>query len=194
MGTEKIICIVVICGVLGISLGFLIPAVMSERTMPETGPAQVSPEVTPLISTDLTLLISVRGNICEECHNSGKVTAPQASTIKDHIEGGNYCLKCHAISHENHPVEGNMTCQSCHGGFKPKVPSPENGSILCGNCHAYPDAFLPSNGNLASIHQPRGVNCVSCHLECEKCHEQAPIGKKWDKRLNHFNILPNTYK
>src|SRR5512136_913097 len=99
MGNEKIIYIVVVCGVLGISLGFLIPAVMSERTLQETGPAQadVSPEVMPLLSTDLTLLISVRGNICEECHLSGKVTAPQASTIKDHIDGGAYCLKCHTI-------------------------------------------------------------------------------------------------
>jgi len=196
MGNEKIIYIVVIFGVLGISLGFLIPAVMSERTIPETGQAEadVSPEVTPLISNELTLLISVRGNICEECHVSGKVTAPQASTIKDHIEGGNYCLKCHTISHENHRVDGNVTCKSCHGGVKPKVPSPDDGSILCGNCHAYPDALLPSNGNLASIHQLRGINCVSCHLDCERCHEQAPIGKKWDRRLNHFNTLPNTYK
>ena len=50
MGNEKIIYIIVICGVLGISLGFLIPAVMSERTMPEADPVQagVSPEVTPL--------------------------------------------------------------------------------------------------------------------------------------------------
>lgn len=194
MGNEKIIYIVVICGVLGMSLGFLIPAVMSERTMPETAQVGISPEVTPLISTDLTLLISVRGNICEECHISGKVTAPQASTIKDHIDGGNYCLKCHVISHENHPVEGNVTCKSCHDGVNPKVPSPDEGSILCGNCHAYPNALLPSNANLASIHQPRGVNCVSCHLDCERCHEQAPIGKKWDKRLDHFNTLPNTYK
>jgi len=121
MGNEKIITIVVIFGVLGISLGFFIPAVMSEKTRPNIGPAQVdvSPDVTPLISSDLTLLISVRGNICEECHISGKVTAPQASRIKDHIEGEAYCLKCHTISHETHPVDGNITCQSCHGGANP---------------------------------------------------------------------------
>jgi hypothetical protein len=196
MWNEKIIYIIVICGVLGISLGFVIPAIVSERTLPEMEqvlPA-VSPDVTPLHSTDLTLLISARGNICEECHMSGKVTAPQAYMIKDHIEGGDYCLECHTISHETHPVGGNITCQDCHSNANPTIPTPGGGTSLCGNCHAYPDAHVPSKGNLVVIHMPRGVTCVSCHLECEKCHEQALEGNKWSKRLNHFNTLPKTYK
>lgn len=156
MGDEKIIYIIIMCGVLGVALGIVIPAIMSERALPEIEPVQpiASPDASPLLSSDLTLLISVKGNICEECHMSGKVTAPQAVSIKDHIEGGTYC----------------------------------------GKCHAYPDALAPSSGNLFAIHQPRDVNCVSCHLDCEKCHDQAISGRKWDMRLNHFNTLPDTYK
>ncbi|MFH0904277.1 MAG: hypothetical protein V1854_03705 [Methanobacteriota archaeon] len=196
MGNEKIIYIVLICGVLGVSLGFVIPAVISERIMPEMEPEQpvVRPEPAPLLLSDLTLLIQTRGNICEECHLSGKVTSPQADRIKKHTDGGVYCLKCHTISHEKHPVEGNVTCQDCHGSANPKIPSPDDASPLCNNCHAYPDALLPGYGDLVSIHQPRGINCVSCHLDCMKCHNVALAGKKWDKRLNHFNTLPDTYK
>lgn len=196
MGNEKIIYIVILCGVLGVSLGLVIPAVMSERALAEMEPvrADVSPYVLPLLSPDLTLLISVKGNICEECHMSGKVTAPQSGRIKDHIEGGSYCLKCHSFSHEKHPADGNVTCQSCHEGTNPKIPSSGESTSICGKCHAYPDALVPSYGNLAAIHQPRGVDCISCHLDCEKCHELALSGKKWVKRLNHFNTLPDTYK
>ncbi len=196
MGNEKIIYLVVIFGVLGISLGFITPAVMSEKYHPENVPvhSDPSPDATPLLSGDLTLLISTRASICEECHMSGKVTAPQGKKIKDHIEGGAYCLKCHKISHEKHPIDGNVTCQDCHGSANPRIPS--SGGILsvCANCHGYPDALSPGYGNIITIHQPRGVNCISCHLDCMKCHEQALTGKKWEKRLNHFNALPDTYK
>lgn len=196
MNNEKIIYIVLIFSVLGLSLGLVIPAVMSESIMPEMEQEQpdLRPEQPPLLSTDLTMLIPTRENICEECHMSGKVTAPQADRIRKHIDGWKYCLKCHAISHEIHPIKGNVTCQDCHGSTNPKVPSHDDPVPLCDNCHAYPDALLPGYGDLVSIHQPRGINCVSCHLDCIKCHNVALPGKKWDKRLNHFNTLPDTYK
>ncbi len=194
MENEKLIYIIIICGVLGVSLGLVIPAVISERALSgiEQFQPDVRPDDTPLLSSDLTLLIRTRGNICEECHLSGKVTAPQADRIKKHVDGGVYCLKCHTISHEKHPVEGNVTCQDCHGSRNPKVPSPDDAA--CGNCHAYPDPLLPGYGDIVAIHQPRGVNCISCHLDCLKCHDRVLAASKWEKRLAHFNTLPDTYK
>lgn len=185
-----------VCVIIGVLSGLVIPAVISEMTLPEIRTVQpdVRPEAKPVLSTDLTLLIQTKGNICEECHLSGKVTAPQANNIKKHTDGGVYCLKCHIISHENHPVEGNVTCQDCHGSTNPMVPSSGDAAPLCNNCHAYPDPLLPGYGDLVSIHKPRGVNCVSCHMDCMKCHEHALAGGKWDRRLNHFNTLPDTYK
>lgn len=138
--------------------------------------------------SNFTVLVSK--NICEGCHISGKNFIPQALSIKPHINGGAYCLSCHEISHEKHPIDNNVTCERCHGGTSPAMPAFINGSIVCNNCHGYPDPLTPSNGDLITIHRSRGVTCNTCHTdECTKCHLEMGTGERWEKRFGHFRAL-----
>jgi len=137
--------------------------------------------------SDFTRFVSMRKNICEGCHLSGKKFIPQAYEIEQHVKGGAYCLKCHTISHERHPVNQNVTCEKCHGKITPQIPSPLDGKIVCNNCHAFPNPLLPSYGNLIKIHRPRGINCIACHTGCTRCHEKILINEKWNRRLKHIN-------
>jgi hypothetical protein len=190
MEKEITISMIIVAGVIGMSLGFVIPAITAQNP-----PFEVVHREDPGINnsyinyTKVTLLVSESGNICENCHLSGKKFIPQAFVIKGHVEGGAYCLKCHRITHENHPVDENITCSGCHSSKTPKIPSPANGKIECNNCHAFPDAFAPSGGNLVRIHRPRGIDCISCHIDCTKCHDQMPANSMWDKRQAHFSTL-----
>ncbi len=128
-------------------------------------------------------------NICEGCHLSGKSSIPQAYTLKQHVEGGAYCLTCHTIDHDVHPINNNVTCEKCHG-VPPQTPVYRNGSITCNNCHDFPDPLKPSNGNLIVIHRPRNVDCDRCHTDsCLKCHSEIKSNEKWEKRLAHFRAL-----
>lgn len=190
----KLIPILVI-GVIGISLGFVVPAVTGERHLIQIEVEEEErSQVNYIDYTNHTLLVSIGENVCIECHLSGKKFIPQAYDIRDHAAGGMYCLKCHRISHEKHPVNGNVTCEKCHGSTAPSIPSPSGGEIACNDCHGFPDALLPSSGNLITIHQPRGVSCIICHTDCTKCHSQVPSDEKWDKRMDHFKTLLKTYK
>ena len=133
-----------------------------------------------------TVLISM--NICEGCHISGKSSVPQALTLRPHQNGGAYCLSCHVIDHEKHPMSNGVNCASCHTG--PEKPSYFNGSIPCNNCHNYPDALSPSGGNLITIHRPRGISCNNCHTDdCRKCHAELGNSARWEQRLEHFKIM-----
>ncbi|VVB87874.1 Cytochrome c7 c [uncultured archaeon] len=139
------------------------------------------------------LTIYVSGDVCEGCHMSGKPFIPQALTVKAHAGGGAYCLSCHKISHEKHPINANVTCEKCHGTTTPGIPVFVNGSIPCNNCHGYPDPLLPSGGNLITIHRARGVACTNCHTdECTKCHSEIGTDAKWEKRLTHFRTIVGT--
>ncbi len=149
--------------------------------------------------SNFTKLVSNGKNICEGCHLSGKKIYPQAYQVKQHVEGGAYCLKCHTIDHNVHPMspkDKNVTCESCHGAASPQVPGFRNGTISCANCHDYPDPLKPSNGNLIVIHRERNVDCIKCHLDssdfCLKCHTEIKSDDKWIKRLNHFNTIVKT--
>ncbi len=134
-----------------------------------------------------TVLIS--GNVCEGCHLSGKPYIPQAETAAPHINGGAYCLSCHVISHEKHPMNSSITCEKCHG-TTPSMPVYANGTISCNNCHGYPDPLLPSKGNLLTIHRPRGIACTNCHTDnCLKCHAQMGTDERWTKRIEHFKLV-----
>jgi len=108
--------------------------------------------------------LMVPGDVCEGCHMSGKSSVPQALTAIPHLKGGLYCLTCHVISHEKHPMDRNVTCEKCHGST-PTKPEIINGEISCNNCHNYPDTLTPSKGNIITIHRPRGVSCNSCHTD-----------------------------
>ncbi len=151
--------------------------------------------------TNLTELVSGGKNVCEGCHLSGKKMYPQAYEVKQHVEGGAYCLDCHTIDHNVHPMSPknkNVTCESCHGSSAPQVPAYINGKISCMNCHDYPDPLKPSNGNLIVIHRERNVDCIKCHLDstqsCLKCHTEIKSDANWTKRLNHFNTIMNTFQ
>ena len=133
-----------------------------------------------------TILVSM--NVCEGCHMSGKSSVPQALTVFPHQNGGAYCLSCHVISHEKHPMSNGVNCDSCHTG--PEKPAYSNGSIPCNNCHNYPDALSPSGGNLITIHRSRGISCNKCHTDdCIKCHTELGSNARWVKRLDHFKIM-----
>jgi len=60
--------------------------------------------------------ILVAKDVCEGCHMSGKSSIPQALTVKPHQDGGAYCLSCHLINHEKHPMSNGVMCDSCHTG------------------------------------------------------------------------------
>lgn len=138
---------------------------------------------------DDNLTVYVSGNVCEGCHISGKTFIPQAMTAGSHTTGGAYCLSCHMISHDRHPVNDNVTCEKCHGST-PSMPVLINGTIPCNNCHGYPDPLLPSFGNLMTIHRERGIACTKCHTDdCRKCHEEIGANERWEKRLTHFRTM-----
>ena len=140
--------------------------------------------------SDLTVYVSK--DICEGCHMSGKPFIPQAMTVKPHIGGGAYCLVCHKISHDRHPINDNVTCEKCHGTVA-SMPVFVNGGISCNNCHGYPDPLLPSGGNLITVHRERGVACTNCHTdECRKCHAWIGEDQQWEKRLIHFRTIMQT--
>jgi len=132
--------------------------------------------------------LMVPKDICEACHMSGKPFIPQALTISPHQNGGQYCLSCHVISHEKHPMNDNVTCEKCHAtATKPVY---ENGSISCNNCHNYPDPLQPSQGNLITIHRQRGISCNTCHTDsCTKCHSEVGTSERWIKRMDHFKVV-----
>ncbi len=138
---------------------------------------------------DGNLTVVVSGDVCEGCHMSGKPFIPQAMTVKPHAGGGMYCLSCHKVSHDTHPVNENVTCEKCHG-TSPSMPVFANGSITCNNCHGYPDPLTPSYGNLIVVHRERGVSCNKCHTDdCRKCHAETGSDQRWVKRLTHFRTI-----
>lgn len=142
------------------------------------------------LDSDLTVYVS--NDICEGCHMSGKPFIPQATTVKAHAYGGAYCLSCHKISHETHPINDKITCEKCHGAVA-SMPKFVDGNISCNNCHAYPDPLLPSGGNLISVHRERGVACNDCHTdECRKCHGEIGEDQQWKKRFTHFRTIMQT--
>jgi Cytochrome c7 and related cytochrome c len=131
-------------------------------------------------------------DVCEGCHMSGKRSIPQALTVSPHKNGGAYCLSCHVISHQEHPMKDKgVMCENCHGNTRnPVTPVYSNGSIPCNNCHNYPDALSPSGGNLITIHRSRGITCNKCHTDdCRKCHTELGSNARWGKRLDHFEVL-----
>jgi len=137
-----------------------------------------------------TVLVSK--DVCEGCHMSGKSSIPQALTVSPHLNGGAYCLSCHVISHQEHPMsDKGVMCEDCHGEKTyPEKPVYINGSIPCNNCHNYPDALSPSGGNIITIHRPRGISCNKCHTDdCGKCHAEIGSNARWEKRLEHFKLL-----
>lgn len=130
-------------------------------------------------------------DVCEGCHMSGKTFIPQALTVQPHKNGGAYCLSCHVISHEKHPINQNVTCEKCHAGATKPVYA--NGYIACNDCHNYPDALTPSEGNIITIHRPRDISCNTCHTDnCTKCHAQVGTNERWVKRLDHFSAVAKT--
>ena len=138
---------------------------------------------------DSNLTVSVSGDVCGGCHLSSKPFIPQAMKVKGHTGGGAYCLTCHKISHEKHPINDNVTCEKCHG-TTPGMPVSVNGNISCNNCHDYPDPLLPSGGHLITIHRERGVACTKCHTDdCRKCHAEIGTDAQWEKRLTHFRTI-----
>ena len=137
----------------------------------------------------------IQENTCEGCHMSGKSSIPQATKIGVHINAGIYCLVCHNFSHDRHPIDKNVTCEKCHEGKNATRPIFTNGSIICNNCHNYPDPLIPSYGNIITIHRPRNVSCIICHADkCTKCHTDIGTNEKWEKRLIHFRTILGTLR
>lgn len=183
-----IVVLAVVGLVIGIFLSINTPIKpIKEEAAKEEGALPVNTQ-----TSDFTLIVSSSGqSICEGCHLSGKKSVPQAYGVKQHIEGGAYCMECHKIDHSTHPMNDNVTCERCHGSAKtPQIPAFRDGTISCAECHDHPDPLKPSNGNLVVIHRPRNVDCIRCHADsCLKCHDEIKTDKKWEKRLGHFTAL-----
>lgn len=175
-------------------LGLLFVINMEDfRTIRPPEPIRQVPVETPR-ADEVTVPVSnftvlVPKDVCEGCHMSGKPVIPQALGVRPHINGGAYCLICHKISHEVHPIDQNVTCEKCHG-TTPTAPAYINGTITCNNCHDYPDPLLPSKGNIITIHRPRGITCNTCHTDqCTNCHREMGTSARWEKRLAHFSVI-----
>jgi len=142
----------------------------------------------PISNSTSNFTLMVPKDVCEGCHMSGKPFIPQAMTVGAHQNGGQYCLSCHIISHEKHPINDNVTCEKCHGTGA--TPVYENGYISCNDCHNYPDPLQPSQGNLITIHRQRGISCNNCHTDsCTKCHSEVGTSERWIKRMDHFKVV-----
>lgn len=160
--------------------------------------AKIQPEKLPTIKEKEVIIDEktvsnftkmVPKDICEGCHMSGKPFVPQALTVLPHENGGAYCLSCHVISHEKHPMDENVTCEKCHTTSATK-PQYSNGYIACNDCHNYPDPLMPSKGNIIVIHRQRGISCNTCHTDtCTKCHQEMGTNDRWIKRLEHFDLM-----
>lgn len=128
-------------------------------------------------------------NVCEGCHMSGKGSVPQAMIVQPHLNGGNYCLVCHNFSHGAHPMSKDVTCEKCHGSNNLTIPI-SGPNIVCINCHDYPNPLNKSLGNLLTIHRPREINCIDCHIDrCTKCHKEIGNDTIWENRITHFRTI-----
>lgn len=186
---ETVIGLIILIAVGLVIWVFFSPGPVVDTPVEDSNKIVTQVEETNSIS-EFKQLDSMGNNICEGCHISGKSFNPQAYELKEHVEGGAYCFKCHTIDHNTHPINQNVTCEKCHDPAAPQVPEYLNGSIVCGDCHDYPDPLAPSQGNIVVIHRPRNVGCTDCHTEsCLNCHDEIGTGEKWDKRLTHFNTL-----
>lgn len=185
----------IIIGLIVLVAAGLVAGIFLSVYSPDTAIQGKSPKVEDATLTEnqnsnFTILISSEQNICEGCHLSGKKYVPQAYNMKQHVEGGAYCLECHKIDHNVHPINNNVTCERCHGTKAPQIPVFRNGTIACAECHNYPNPMNASNGNLIVIHRPRNVDCTRCHTDsCLKCHNEIKNDTKWEKRLGHFKAL-----
>ena len=197
MKAETIIGLIVLV-VIGLAAGAFFSVYSPDKSSVDEGSPQVEKETqaNEVQTSNFTRLVTMGQNMCEGCHLSGKKFVPQAYGVKQHVEGGAYCLKCHTIDHSTHPVNKNVTCERCHGTTSPQIPAFRNGTIACAECHDFPDPLNPSNGNLVVIHRPRNVDCTQCHIgssgSCLKCHDEVKSNKKWEKRLTHFNTILRT--
>lgn len=136
----------------------------------------------------------VTKNVCEGCHMSGKGSVPQALNVKPHLDGGMFCLTCHNFSHDTHPINKDVTCEKCHGSRNESIPV-SGPNIVCINCHNYPNPLEKSMGNLVTIHRPREISCINCHVDtCTKCHKVIGNDTRWENRIAHFNTILNLKK
>ncbi|MHC1584885.1 MAG: hypothetical protein ACXQS7_01295, partial [Candidatus Syntropharchaeia archaeon] len=117
---------------------------------PTPGVATPKPTIAPTPAPKISCLM---------CHTDSEKLAA-------HQHGGYKCIKCHggpdATVHTVHPKS--VKCEDCHikNGELVK-PMPVGEYSVCENCHGYPDASEPSEGNFVNIHIPRGKDCTVCH-------------------------------
>ncbi len=190
MKSNRNILLLITITVIFLMLLFVINQNEHEEQIGPTAVPQNSSMIKGEPASNSTVFVS--REVCEGCHMSEKPFIPQAMSVKPHVNGGAYCLTCHRITHESHPIDSNVTCEKCHG-TTPAKPAFINGSITCNNCHDYPDPLIPSNGNLITIHRPRGITCNNCHTDqCIKCHPDGGAGQIWEKRLTHLRTIMKT--
>jgi hypothetical protein len=199
MKAETIIGLIVLV-VVGLVIGILFSVYSPDKSFFNRESPPLETKAKEIQTPNFTGLVSTGQNMCEGCHLSGKRYIPQAYQVKQHAEGSAYCLECHKIDHNIHPmspINKNVTCERCHG-LTGHIPAFRNGTIACAECHDFPDPLKPSYGNLVVIHRPRNVDCAKCHLDasdsCLKCHNEIKSDKKWEKRLAHFNTILKTVR
>lgn len=196
MKAENIIVLVILL-VAGLVSGIFF-SMQPDKSPQNKGLPAETPKAEETPASNFTMLVSMGQNVCEGCHLSGKKFVPQAFQLRQHAEGGRYCLECHKIDHNVHPMSPankNVTCERCHGTTA-QIPKFRNGTISCVECHDFPDPLQPSGGNLVVIHRPRNTGCTQCHIgsydTCLMCHDEIKSDEKWQKRFAHFDTILKT--
>jgi hypothetical protein len=105
---------------------------------------------------------------CKLCHI-------HPETLTNHMDGGEYCLKCHESDIHNIHLKDNTNdsiCNACHGNNQ-TIPKPlPDHTVICDTCHDYPNPSQPSYGNIITIHMTRGYSCTICHIQdIQNLHE-----------------------
>jgi hypothetical protein len=154
---KKIILLMIV--VVGLFVGCAAP-----KEAPTPTPVEhVTPTPTPTPAPTPTPTPTVAAVVnCGDCHK-------RATEYVDHINGEQYCSRCHGTDpHVIHVGAGtiDLDCEVCHGGVEAiMIPEKGPGGTTCELCHAPDNPVKPSEGNLVNIHIPRGKYCTVCHDE-----------------------------
>jgi len=127
-------------------------------------------------------------NICMNCHNQIRTTAPNIQKIYQAIETNTpiQWVRVHNLpdlsyfNHQQHVVAGGIACETCHGDIK-NMEIVQQHSILtmgwCIACHRKTQVQTKDNGyydRLLELHEKKSKKALTVQdiggLECGKCH------------------------
>lgn len=128
-----------------------------------------------------------RRDKCLNCHETGKLGAPQIPEGPPHASATNdVCRDCHEHvmpPHIPHTLEGRENCQKCH---KPAEEGAETGETAAATEEAGPTPTPTTEPLPTPIAYPKveGVNtCLDCHLTLED-DNLSKMAKDWQQSIH----------